>query len=56
MPKTILKKVPKKTDPKTQKEFMLKWTSAMSSKYEKCRDGHVVSTKAYGDLENKNSK
>lgn len=56
MPKTILKRVPKKTDPKAQKEFMSKWTSAMSSKYEKCKDGRVVSTKAYGDLEQSKGK
>ena len=56
MPKTILKRVPKKTDPKAQKEFMSKWTSAMSSKYEKCKDGQVVSSKTYGDLVQNNGK
>lgn len=56
MPKTILKRVPKKTDPKAQKEFMSKWTLAMSSKYEKCKDDRLVSTRAYGDLEKKDSK
>ena len=51
MQRTILKRVPKKTDPKAQKEFMSKWASAVSSKYERCKDIQSRSAETCGERE-----